>query len=340
MRIKEAAELTDTTVRTIRWYHQEDLVPVPPVRGGRRDYQLSHVARVLRVRWLAQAGLPLSAVRDLLDSERATEGGDLPQTETDDDDRAPSPTGVAGSAEPSKTVSDLYATLHHIDATIEDLHAQRARVLHLIDATEEGRGLSSIPPQIHAIYSKLETAAPQDPQIQRVLRRERRMAEMLCQRGLIRSDVVDALAMDDCAIEACVEFVKRFAGIKQLPAEHVEAEAESLSADMLTWCLQHPELMQLYLALLPGWNTPAVRSVVLRLLMLEYRDPRQRAVINRTLTGLNTLIDQGAFAPEAPAQVQAQVGIRAQARRQTLAQAHTRPADRNPDMTTSQSLGA
>lgn len=285
MKIKDAAELTGTTVRTIRWYHQEGLVPVPPVHAGRRDYSLEHVARVLRVRWLAQAGLSLGAIRDLLVEEPP-----------DEDDGTP----TSGPELPG-AIHDLYATLEHIDGAIEHLHGQRERVLHLIDSAESGRGLSSIPREISEIYERLERAVPHDAHIQRVLRRERRMAEMLCQRGLIRGDVIDAFSMDEEAVEQCVDFLVRFAGITEVPENQAEETMTVLADDMLAWCLRHRELVELYLAVIPGWSTPGIRSVVLRLLMLEYRDPRQRELIRRTLDGLNHLIDRGAFEQGTPA---------------------------------------
>lgn len=313
MKIKDAAELTGTTVRTIRWYHQEGLVPVPENRGGRRDYQLHHVARILRVRWLAQAGLPLSNVRDLLDREDKAgweNNADHADNKTcvDTTDRADHqlrttpPTGHSAQPVPSvAAVDDLYAALYQVDTSLEELHAQRQRILHLIDAAESGRGLSSIPPQIDRVYSRLEQAVPQDPHIQRVLRRERNMAEMLCQRGLIRADVIDALDLPDNQIDRMVDFLERFVAIKDVPGEELEGAVVELSGDMLQWCLEHPELVRLYLAVMPGWNVPAVRSVVMGLLMLEYRDPNQRALLRHALDGLTELISQGAFDPESAA---------------------------------------
>lgn len=179
MKIKDAAELTGTIVRTIRWYHREGLVAVPEVRGGRRDYQLSHVARILRARWLAQAGFTLNRVGELL--ERETHAGPAHHV----------------------AVTDLHAALEQVDSSIEELYG-----------------------------------------------------------------------------------------------EQVGPAVVELSEDMLAWCGQHPQLMRLYLDLLPGWSIPGVRAVIMRLLMLEYRDPNQRALLHRTLDALTDMIDGGAFAPD------------------------------------------
>jgi DNA-binding transcriptional MerR regulator len=66
VRIGELADLTGSTVRTIRYYHQLGLLPVPAQRDGRRDYDMGHLARLVRVRWLARAGVPLARIAAML----------------------------------------------------------------------------------------------------------------------------------------------------------------------------------------------------------------------------------------------------------------------------------
>lgn len=72
MRVAEIAELTGTTVRTVRYYHSLGLLPVPDERGGWRDYDLGHVARLSRIRWLVQAGVSLETIKRVLDEPEAT----------------------------------------------------------------------------------------------------------------------------------------------------------------------------------------------------------------------------------------------------------------------------
>lgn len=69
MRSKEVAELVGVSVRTLRHYHQVGVLPEPS-RGsnGYRSYELSHVARLLRIRTLAELGVPLDRMPDLLDA--------------------------------------------------------------------------------------------------------------------------------------------------------------------------------------------------------------------------------------------------------------------------------
>jgi DNA-binding transcriptional MerR regulator len=68
MRSKEVAELAGVSVRTLRHYHQVGVLPEPE-RGsnGYRSYELAHVARLLRIRTLAELGIPLERMPALLD---------------------------------------------------------------------------------------------------------------------------------------------------------------------------------------------------------------------------------------------------------------------------------
>ena len=74
MRVAKIAELTGTTVRTVRYYHSLGLLPVPAERGGWRDYELAHVARLSRIRWLVRAGVSLEAVGRILDESDGAGG--------------------------------------------------------------------------------------------------------------------------------------------------------------------------------------------------------------------------------------------------------------------------
>ncbi|MDT9593210.1 MerR family transcriptional regulator [Nocardioides zeae] len=68
MRSKEVAALAGVSVRTLRHYHQLGVLPEPErASNGYRDYGLEHVARLLRVRRLAELGVPLERVHRYLD---------------------------------------------------------------------------------------------------------------------------------------------------------------------------------------------------------------------------------------------------------------------------------
>ena len=71
--ISELARYAGVTVRAVRHYHQIGLLPEPERdHSGYRTYDAAAVVRLIRVRTLAEAGVPLARVRDLLDADPDT----------------------------------------------------------------------------------------------------------------------------------------------------------------------------------------------------------------------------------------------------------------------------
>ncbi|MFF7312868.1 MerR family transcriptional regulator [Streptomyces sp. NPDC008137] len=65
--IGELASYADVTVRTVRHYHAKGLLPEPERdRSGYRRYDAGAVVELIRIRTLAEAGVPLARVRELL----------------------------------------------------------------------------------------------------------------------------------------------------------------------------------------------------------------------------------------------------------------------------------
>ena len=63
MRISEAARALGCSVRTIRHYHQQGVVPEPERKAnGYRDYSLADLAALVKVRQLVVAGIPLKSL--------------------------------------------------------------------------------------------------------------------------------------------------------------------------------------------------------------------------------------------------------------------------------------
>jgi DNA-binding transcriptional MerR regulator len=166
VRIKELADLAGTTVRTIRYYHEIGLLPVPAVRDGRRDYALVHVARLIRIRWLAEAGVPLSRVASLLP---AAEGADPVPPRSADADRA-------------SILTDLRATAVALEDQLARLEAQRDQVHRLIGSVERDDHLSPMPAAIVRFYDDMERRAGSE-QVRRVVRSERAFEELAFFRG-------------------------------------------------------------------------------------------------------------------------------------------------------------
>lgn len=101
MRTGQLAALAGVTVRTLRHYHQIGILPEPE-RGenGYRSYGLRDLTRVLRLKSLSSAGVPLAEAATVLDGSVA------------DDD-----------------LDDLLETIdHELARKVEDLLAQRALI--------------------------------------------------------------------------------------------------------------------------------------------------------------------------------------------------------------------
>ena len=65
--ISQLASYAGVTVRAVRFYHQKGLLPEPERdHSGYRRYDASAVVELIRIRTLADAGVPLSRVKELL----------------------------------------------------------------------------------------------------------------------------------------------------------------------------------------------------------------------------------------------------------------------------------
>lgn len=65
--IGQMASYAGVTVRAVRFYHQKGLLPEPERdASGYRRYDAAAVVELIRIRTLAEAGVPLSRVRELL----------------------------------------------------------------------------------------------------------------------------------------------------------------------------------------------------------------------------------------------------------------------------------
>lgn len=68
----ELAQLTETTVNTIRHYHKLDLLAQPErMSNGYKQYGPSHVLRLLQIRRLRELGVPLADISSVEDDHEA-----------------------------------------------------------------------------------------------------------------------------------------------------------------------------------------------------------------------------------------------------------------------------
>ena len=135
MKVSEIAYLADTTVRTVRWYHRIGLLPIP--EGRPRDYGFDHLARLVHIRWLAQSGMSLKAVGQILDSSPEADARD-----------------------------DLDSALARIDEEIRSLKAQRERIAGLRELAHSGAKLSPVPTSLDQFYARVRERLTDPEQIE------------------------------------------------------------------------------------------------------------------------------------------------------------------------------
>ncbi|WP_327151579.1 MerR family transcriptional regulator [Nocardia sp. NBC_01329] len=66
MKIGELSQRTDTPVRLLRYYEEQDLIHSERLPNGYRDYEDYVVDRVLQVRGLLDVGLPTRIIKQIL----------------------------------------------------------------------------------------------------------------------------------------------------------------------------------------------------------------------------------------------------------------------------------
>lgn len=194
MRVAEIAELTGTTVRTVRYYHSLGLLPVPAERGGWRDYELAHVARLSRIRWLVRAGVSLEAVGRILgESDGAAsldpEGGrggagalasqssQSPQSRTKE-----APETGEGATRANPVVEDLAGALEAVEEHLDEVTRQRDMLAGLLERARGGATVSPMTPRMAAFFDRMERAAP-DGATRAVVRNDRDLVDLACYRG-------------------------------------------------------------------------------------------------------------------------------------------------------------
>jgi DNA-binding transcriptional MerR regulator len=82
--ISQLAAYAGVTVRAVRHYHHIGLMPEPARdSSGYRTYTAGDVIRLIRIRTLAEAGVPLARVHDLLDATPADMGEAVAQIDAE-----------------------------------------------------------------------------------------------------------------------------------------------------------------------------------------------------------------------------------------------------------------
>ncbi|ORI24932.1 MerR family transcriptional regulator [Rhodococcus sp. 1168] len=121
MRISQLAEAAETTPRAVRHYHRLGLMDEPPRQpNGYREYRLVDLIRLMRIRWLADAGVPLGSVETVLSVR-------------------------AGREDKNDAVEDLTALIAGIEAEQAKLAARHARLVVMLERAATGIEMSALP---------------------------------------------------------------------------------------------------------------------------------------------------------------------------------------------------
>ena len=270
MRVAEIAELTGTTVRTVRYYHSLGLLPVPGERGGWRDYDLGHVARLSRIRWLVQAGVSLETIRRILDESEAT------GVERIDDAPAAGARSAAGSV-----VEDLAGALAAVEDHLAEVSRQRDMLSGLLERARTGSTVSPMSPRMAAFFDRLEQAAP-DEATRCAVRKERDLTDLACYRGQMPPEAEFLFIDPDPHYDA-----ESLALYSQDPAELSDAQIEQRAQVMVS--RMEAQLTPRHLAALANSvDTEAVRALFRLIATTGYPDARlARALKREFLTAID-----------------------------------------------------
>ncbi|WP_127842224.1 MerR family transcriptional regulator [Actinomyces wuliandei] len=264
MRVKEIADLAGTTPRAVRHYHRLGLLAVPPTVHGKREYGVAHLARLMRIRWLAEGGLPLAQIAEVLAQD-------------------------PGGTDRDSVLGSLRATREEILARRRGLQAQEARIEELIARVEGGEGLEPIPQLLVRFYDAVETRLDQARLSRRGLRVERQVVTALATLGLVPDSVGSFLAeLDSTDWEAGVRIYTEIARLEQLRGDAARSSAMRLAEETWEYTQRHRRAA---LAAFADFPTGAPGRTTWRLTQMvtdAYTSPAQHLYLNRFLELLMT----------------------------------------------------
>ncbi|WP_337110650.1 MerR family transcriptional regulator [Prescottella equi] len=210
MRISEVAKAVGITPRTVRHYHRLGLLDEPKrLANGYREYDLADLVRLMRVRWLAGAGVPLGSVSSMVTAARDEPSAD-------------------------DLEADLTALIETIEAERRVLATKSARLQEMLDAHREGRPVSPLPDGLALAFSELITGEA-DSAVRAEFERERDAWELVAISGSAPEEFFEAatrLLTDPDARDRVVAPYRRFAALRGCDIRQNAVEIEALSEVM------------------------------------------------------------------------------------------------------------
>ena len=197
MRVSDAAKIAGCSVRTVRYYHNLGLLPVPTKqRGPWRDYEFADVARLIQIRSMAQAGMRLDDIRLELSAAETAVMTAVPTPAAASTQLVDAPTAAptAGTADPADPAApadcdyEIYdQTLRSLDRQIAKLQQQRARLLEM-----KQQAMMKSPPlskTVHDLYTDAEEILKSEQEFEALgfIQRKHKLAILFSELGFFKT---------------------------------------------------------------------------------------------------------------------------------------------------------
>ena len=194
MRVSDAAKIAGCSVRTVRYYHNLGLLPVPTKqRGPWRDYEFADVARLIQIRSMAQAGMRLDDIRLELSAAETAVMAAVPapaaaSTQLVDAPTATPAAGTTAPTDPADCDCESYdQTLRSLDQQIAKLQQQRARLLEM-----KQQAMMKSPPlskTVHDLYMEAEEILKSEQEFEALgfIQRKHKLAILFSELGFFKT---------------------------------------------------------------------------------------------------------------------------------------------------------
>ena len=194
MRVSDAAKIAGCSVRTVRYYHNLGLLPVPTKqRGPWRDYEFADVARLIQIRSMAQAGMRLDDIRLELSATETAVMTAVPTPTAASTQLVDAPTtaptaGTADPTDPADCDCEIYdQTLRSLDRQIAKLQQQRARLLEM-----KQQAMMKSPPlskTVHDLYMEAEEILKSEQEFEALgfIQRKHKLAILFSELGFFKT---------------------------------------------------------------------------------------------------------------------------------------------------------
>lgn len=260
MRVKEIADLAGTTPRAVRHYHRLGLLPVPPTVRGKREYGTVHLARLMRIRWLAEGGLSLAQIAEVL-------------------------AGDPGGADRESVLHSLRATRETVITRRREMQAQEARIDELIARVEDGEGLEPVPQVLVRFYDAVQARLEEEGLNARGLRAERQVVTALAALGLVPDSIGTFLAeLDGAEWKAGVRIYAEIARLEQLRGEAARSSAIQLAEETWEYTLRHRRTALAAFSDFPDGAPGRTTWRLTQMITDAYTGPAQHLYLDRFLT--------------------------------------------------------